>query len=467
MKLEEVQIENYRCFENLTVKLHPRLNVIVGANGAGKSSLLEAICYAFAPIAITLHRELSGIDYSMKFIDHKNSSVPETHEISVPVGLQIPSLKDYYIYYNGNIIKKINIKLKIQHSPEITTEVVSELNNSNLSIIDFYAGNFLTDTSLTTILPLFSYYRAFRYAPSQANLGDPMNTVEYKTSAIQNLFRCNATYHEGLRWFYNKEGIEFREKDQNKSIPDYQNNVLKNVRKAICDTLPYVKRIYFVVSNVSAPEFYIDFENDDGVIKSMRLSQLSDGYLNIISIIMDYARRLSLFNPTMDNPLDAEGILLIDEIELHLHPKWQQRVLIDLQRVFPNTQIIVTTHSAAVLSTVHRDNIILLTEDHQVESLPDDFGSYGAESSKLLAQVFGVDNRAAVELKIGEKKVPINETISRYLRLIEDEKHDCDEAKILRELLEKSLGKKDPFFVTADMRIKQIPFLKGLKNAKN
>lgn len=79
---------------------------------------------------------------------------------------------------------------------------------------------------------------------------------------------------------------------------------------------------------------------------------LSDGEKCTLALIGDLARRIALANPNRDNPLDGEGIVLIDEIELHMHPSWQRRVLGVLKRVFPNIQFIVTTHSPQILGEV-------------------------------------------------------------------------------------------------------------------
>ncbi len=118
----------------------------------------------------------------------------------------------------------------------------------------------------------------------------------------------------------------------------------------------------------------------------MELSQLSDGYRNMLALFLDFGRRLVQANPTWPNPLEAPGILLIDEIELHLHPRWQQSVIPSLRSAFPDTQLIVSTHSPAVLTTVLREHIRLLASDHQFERLPDDVGTYGAENSRVLAE---------------------------------------------------------------------------------
>ena len=87
--------------------------------------------------------------------------------------------------------------------------------------------------------------------------------------------------------------------------------------------------------------------------KEIRIDMLSDGEKCTLALLGDLSRRLILANPQAENPLEGEGIVLIDEIELHMHPSWQRRILHVLQEVFPNIQFIVTTHSPQVLGEVN------------------------------------------------------------------------------------------------------------------
>ena len=171
----------------------------------------------------------------------------------------------------------------------------------------------------------------------------------------------------------------------------------------------------------------------------------------MLARVLDFARRLAQANPTWPNPLEAPGILLIDEIELHLHPRWQQKVIPALRAAFPNTQLIVTTHSPAVLTTVRREHIKLLGADHKFEEIPNDVGTYGADNSRVLAEVFGADSRPGNIDTVAKLRI--------YLSLVEMRQHESEEAKELRNELESSLGTSDPDLQRADLRIKQIKIL--------
>jgi predicted ATP-binding protein involved in virulence len=212
--------------------------------------------------------------------------------------------------------------------------------------------------------------------------------------------------------------------------------------------LEHVEKIAF---KDNPPSLVITLRPENGLPQDFAIEQLSDGYRNLIALILDFARRLAQAHPGWENPLEAPGILMIDEIELHLHPAWQQRVIPDLRAVFPNTQLIVATHSPQVLTTVKREQVRFLTTDHTLEPLPDDVGTYGAESGHVLEAVFGVQTRP--------RTVETDGRLGEYLQMIENRQGRTPSALSLREELERAVGSSDPALLTADMRIRQLEIL--------
>ncbi len=169
----------------------------------------------------------------------------------------------------------------------------------------------------------------------------------------------------------------------------------------------------------------------DGTILQLSLNQLSDGYRSMLAMVMDFSRRLVQANPHLENPLEAKAILLIDEVDLHLHPKWQQEVIPSLRRAFPNTQLILTTHSPQVLTTIDSRSIRILRED-RVESAPP--GTSGAESKRMLETVLGTESRP-----------PGNPAVIALARLFQCIREDnLEEAKRLADELDGSFGGNDP-----------------------
>ena len=174
--------------------------------------------------------------------------------------------------------------------------------------------------------------------------------------------------------------------------------------------------------------------------------QLSDGYRIVLAVAGDLARRMAHGNPHLPDPLASEAIVLIDEIELHLHPSWQQRILADLTRTFPNAQFIVSTHSPQVLTTLHPDQIVTLSrEGGRIVAGRAPEPTYGAEAGDVLNVVMGVDERPPNEF---------TQTLKRYMRLIGDDQGESGEAKELRRELER-WSPHDPALATADLEIRR------------
>jgi predicted ATP-binding protein involved in virulence len=134
--------------------------------------------------------------------------------------------------------------------------------------------------------------------------------------------------------------------------------------------------------------------------RTLDVRQLSDGERSMLALVLDLARRLSQANPGLDDPVrDGAGVVLIDEIDLHLHPQWQRRVVGNLEETFPNCQFIATTHSPQVIGEVPHDKIRLI-KDGNVYSPS---RSFGIDSSRVLEEVMDTKARnAGVEDKIGE-----------------------------------------------------------------
>jgi hypothetical protein len=164
-------------------------------------------------------------------------------------------------------------------------------------------------------------------------------------------------------------------------------------------------------------------------------------------MVGDIARRLAIANPSLDDPLQGEGIVLIDEIELHVHPKWQRKIIPDLTRTFPNCQFIVTTHSPQVLSHVQPENIYILqsTPDGIIASHPE--SSYGRDSNQILEDYMGTP----------ERPQDIKDKILELFRLID--RNDFAGAKQLCQSIGSEIGFDEPELLRAGVVIKRKEIL--------
>ena len=156
---------------------------------------------------------------------------------------------------------------------------------------------------------------------------------------------------------------------------------------------------------------------------------LSDGERGVLAIVLDLARRLAQANPELDDPAaEAEAVVLIDEIELHLHPSWQRQIVANLTETFPKCQFIATTHSPQVIGEVEHDRIHIMA-DGDVYSPTH---SFGVDSSRVLEEIMGTESRTP----------SVDELLSEISRTIGDDRYG-DARKLLDDLSDR-LGENDP-----------------------
>jgi predicted ATP-dependent endonuclease of OLD family len=206
-------------------------------------------------------------------------------------------------------------------------------------------------------------------------------------------------------------------------MPDLAPRLLEVVQEVLIALLP----------EMSDLQLHTDGQPQFSLLKSgkrLYLWQLSDGEQGLIALALDMVRRLAIANPFTENPI-KEGIalVLIDEIELHLHPKWQRQVLRRLREIFNNCQFVVTTHSPQVIGQVRPESLRLLHQDEsgKVVLIPV-AQSFGMDSSWILQNIMGVPAR----------DYETERRLSAIYQAIDDEQ--LQEARRLAEGLRSEIG---------------------------
>ena len=224
-----------------------------------------------------------------------------------------------------------------------------------------------------------------------------------------------------------------REIQQKKNAYKSEGQELKTVTKAIEQFVPEYSSLR--VTRVPRPRMLINKGRE-----TFNIDQLSDGEKNLITLVGDIARRLAIANPNSRVPLEGEGIVLIDEIDLHLHPSWQRLMIPQLTKVFPNCQFIITTHSPQVLSHVKPESLFLLKNENNELSYSKAVESYGMNTDRILEDLLGVDARPSY----GKKQ------LHKLYKLIQE--GEIEKAKTIIEDFE---PKGDPELVKARVLIKR------------
>ncbi len=235
-----------------------------------------------------------------------------------------------------------------------------------------------------------------------------------------------------FEWFRAREDLENETRIHDSAHRDPQ---LQAVRRAIPPLIPGFENLRVQ----RAPLRMVVTKGD----WTLYVDQLSDGEKCLLAMAGDLARRLARANPYADDPLLGGGLVLIDEIELHLHPGWQRRVVPALEHTFPNCQFILTTHSPAVLGHVDRDSVFILKPEAEGIQVLHPDASKGADVSRILEDILDTPARSP----------EFSEKLDRLYRLLDD--GDTASARALYTELAATLGALDPALVTADVLLRR------------
>lgn len=166
------------------------------------------------------------------------------------------------------------------------------------------------------------------------------------------------------------------------------------------------------------------------------MDEMSDGYKNTLSMIGDIAYRMAVLNPMLGDKVleETPGVILIDEIDLHLHPQWQQTIISDLNTVFPNVQFIVSSHAPAVINSVAKENIRILDNGEVYMPVAQ---TYGRDANSILREV----------MKVSERPIDITKRLDMFYAWMDDKKYD-EADKVLSEI-EDIVGTSDPDIAAA------------------
>ena len=428
MKLKSVEIENYRAIEKLSLPLDPSLTVLHGDNGYGKTSVLSAIAVGLG------HEGMLGsfLDVFIYFCEG------DWREGAGNPRISLTSM-------DGNVFERQGAKSVVKRK-KAEEEMSANRENLDKALVE----NSRTESKEMPIGALYGTDRTVSDVPESVVSPRHLPRRVPRLDALKGAFSARTDFEDFFAWFYFKEDEELREQKERRDF-DYQLKEVSAVRQAISSMLPEVSDPR---TESNPPRFVVSQKSEQGQVEKLSLDQLSGGYRIVLALAADLARRMVQGNPHLKDPLASEAIVLIDEVELHLHPSWQQRVLVDLARTFPNTQFIVSTHSPQVLTTVRHDRIVhLRREGGNIVAEQASAATYGAEAGDVLTTVMGVPERPG--------RNEFVETLEDYRLLVGEGKGESKKALALRRKLEE-LSPRDPELDRADIEIRRHKLLKEM-----
>lgn len=398
MKLNQLSLANYRGFEQLDIAFEPDITVIAGVNGVGKSALLSAIvrclshtlrahCFSKeSPIGMVQADIKTGKDSLTVSSTFNYSNADVQVDIARPSGLHpdeskaLEERRDKLRFATRETKKGSVEEQKLEDEIRIIErklsppeELVSMRAIPHKTLVE------TTQVNAENEHPIAVHYSTSRFLSRLPPILPKVKGVEIATAYVRALDQLEISLNDFANWYRVLEESEDSVRSK---------RIFQQLEKAISEFLQDVAGLR--LHDERPPRFSVQKNGE-----TLYLEQLSDGERGLLALVFDLTRRLTIANPTSDNPL-AEGaaLVLIDEIELHLHPKWQRQAVRKLGQVFRKSQFIITTHSPQVIGQVKAKKLRLLSHNESGKVvLSQTSQSFGMDSSWILQNIMGVPSR--------------------------------------------------------------------------
>ncbi len=384
MKIHSIRVIDFRGIEDRTFQFNPKFNVLIGENGSGKTSILEALAVAINPyVAISQGKNVRPIRKEDVRVTNFGPSIEKKIKTAIIVKGEI----------NGEALEWT---LKKSHFDwgfmQGNDKAIKRIAKEHALILANNGGKDL-------ILPVFNYLGCGRL------FSEPSTSLKTlpKGSRYEGYYNCLASTSDIKRfasWF---KTMEFAALQQNETAL-WRAQVIK---RAVRQCLEGWETIYHAIEEDQLMAMrYLE----GSVLEKLPFNYLSDGQRNIIGIVADIAYKCVLLNPYLeiDAATKSPGIVLIDELDLHLHPKWQRTIVSKLKETFPNIQFITTTHSPFIIQSLKNNELIDLVG----KEMDDDYENIGLE--EIVEGEMGVKDTQKSARFINMKAVA-----DQYYRLIQ------------------------------------------------
>lgn len=412
MRIDRISLTNMRLVGEQTKELvldsTKNVVILLGDNGFGKTTILDAMATIMAPYSA----QFPGIaDYQLSDLDvHINRQGRRAKFLTVEA-----ELSD-----NGIVMRSVRYRKGTQTPPKANYEQMKQMAIAKKNAI--LAGEPNVE------LPLFAYYGTGRGQFQVPERRRGFQQAFERWDCYKSAINPETDFKRFFGWFDLMEDQERRDREKLRDF-NYKSPVLNAVRRALSEIVTSYRNPRIETRPL---RFIMDRVDPDGSTHELRIEQLSEGYKIVIAMVADLAARMAEANPDMDNPLNSTGIVLVDEVDLHLHPRWQRDILSQLTKVFPNIQFVVSTHSPViVVGAAEIAQVINLNKINEDENLIYDHTYISNVGQVLLSDLFGLNYLYSPEW---DEKIEERNSLLSKQELTEDEK------KRLAELDEEMKG---------------------------
>lgn len=407
MQLNHLKIENFRLFAQAEFSFNPRFNLVIGENGHGKTSLLRAVAvalggWAYAYVRTKNNENRRPIQPAEVRVFHRDKRAVRSKKVNIDAFFCADVIDKFDQMKPASNVLLMRQCDELARSTGIDARVVYASERSNINPgkgAEYFDKNKYAlpsgfsfhlieqgakvvkrvESGHDVTLPVIAFYECDRlwHAAAELKLEETVKTAPERFDPYKDCFHSSADHRAIAQWLIRHQLASLQQGKDTTALQMLQ----KAARGAIdgCSGLRF---------DIEDSQVYVDFPAGEAIL----FEHLSDGQRTLLGLFCDIARRISILNPHFgDRALDeTPGVVLIDELDLHLHPKWQRRIIQSLRQTFPKVQFICTTHSPQLIGQARPDEIIQLdasrTTAHPGQSL-------GMDSNWILRHIMGSDDR--------------------------------------------------------------------------
>lgn len=431
MYLEKLKLHNFRCYEKLEMDFNRQLTVLVGKNGSGKTTVLEAI-------AIAIGTWFVGFNIvNAKGINKRTDPLRKAYQIGATDDVQTQFPVEIEAW--GKIEES---KDQILHwKRELYTPTGTMTTKDAKEIVE-YAAEYqkaISEGRTDIYLPMVAYYGTGRLWDYHRQKRTDVFKVSSRTNGYIDCLDGTANVKLMMDWFQIMTINKYQRQEENLESNPELDTVYLAMEKCLTNLSGYsdVKIRY----NMGTQELDVYYSEQDKQRMRIPLNQLSDGYKGMISLVADIAYRMATLNPQLGTEVlsKGDGVVLIDEVDLHLHPAWQQKVIDNLMNIFPKVQFIVSTHAPAIIGSVKTDKLRILSNKEVCMTANQ---VYGKDVNSVMKEIMGVNDRPDQFVELFEK----------FYRLLSEKKYD--EAGAVLDKLDEDRGYHDPEIAKCRVKLK-------------